>query len=99
MERRVQTTEELVTMKSDTIRNRILYANMLLSMSSLAVAIVSAVGGIFGMNLPLPDHLSDNPTAFVTVVVLSSLGGLFLIIIVLFLLKMSGVLSAAVADH
>jgi magnesium transporter len=96
MERRVHTTEELVNMKSDTLRNRILYVNMLLSLSSLAVAIVSAVGGIFGMNLQLPDALGDSPNAFGSVVFISSAGAFLIIIVIVFLLGRSGVLSAAV---
>jgi magnesium transporter len=47
----IDTASELVDQKLDSVRNKILFANMIISVFSLCVASASLVGSIFGMNL------------------------------------------------
>jgi Mg2+ and Co2+ transporter CorA len=63
----ITTTEQLIDMKLDTIRNRLLFVNTVLSMIMLFVSAASLVGSIFGMNLI--NGLEDSPTAFRQVVI------------------------------
>jgi magnesium transporter len=62
----VDTASELVDQKLDAVRNRILYANMVISVISLCVASASLIGSFFGMNLL--NELEDSPNAFKRVV-------------------------------
>ena len=48
---KINSMEELVMMKLDTVRNRLLLINTMVSVISLCVATASLVGSIFGMNL------------------------------------------------
>merc|ERR1711957_947229 len=61
---KIVTTEEAVAMKMDTIRNRLLFINMLLTMIGLVVSVASLVGSFFGMNVPIPVSYSESPDAF-----------------------------------
>ena len=47
----IDTASELVDQKLDSVRNKILFANMIISVFSLCVASASLVGSLFGMNL------------------------------------------------
>ena len=49
----IDTAAELVDQRLDSVRNRILMANMVLTAFSVAVAIASLVGSFFGMNVPV----------------------------------------------
>jgi len=64
---KIETTEELVEMKLDTIRNRLLFVNTVLTLIMLFVAVGSMVGSIFGMNLI--NGLESSPVAFKQVVI------------------------------
>ena len=64
---KIETTEELVEMKLDTIRNRLLFVNTVLTLLLLFVAAGSMVGSIFGMNLI--NGLESSPVAFKQVVI------------------------------
>eukprot|EP00559_Dactyliosolen_fragilissimus_P008580 CAMPEP_0184872332 /NCGR_PEP_ID=MMETSP0580-20130426/41231_1 /TAXON_ID=1118495 /ORGANISM="Dactyliosolen fragilissimus" /LENGTH=727 /DNA_ID=CAMNT_0027375119 /DNA_START=69 /DNA_END=2249 /DNA_ORIENTATION=+ len=59
---KILSTEELVSLKMDVIRNRILYVNLLVSVASLCVACASFVGSIMGMNLI--NHAETSANAF-----------------------------------
>ncbi|AFP65298.1 CorA Metal Ion Transporter (MIT) Family (nucleomorph) [Chroomonas mesostigmatica CCMP1168] len=50
----IDDTEDLVTIRLDTIRNRILFVELTLNIISLTFAAGSLVVGMFGMNLGLP---------------------------------------------
>ncbi len=76
----ITTTEEQISMMLDTIRNRLLYINTLLSVASLCVAIGSFVGSIFGMNLT--NHLEDDENLFVQLAV-GTVVGMFVLWFVL----------------
>ena len=49
----IDTAAELVDQRLDSVRNRILMANMVLTAFSVAVAIASVIGSFFGMNVPV----------------------------------------------
>jgi len=51
VEGQITSTEDFAIRRSDTIRNRLLYINMVISVLSLAVASGSMVGAIYGMNV------------------------------------------------
>mmetsp|Transcript_9182 Transcript_9182/g.19597 ORF Transcript_9182/g.19597 Transcript_9182/m.19597 type:complete len:565 (-) Transcript_9182:40-1734(-) len=76
----ITTTEEQISMMLDTIRNRLLYINTLLSVASLCVAVGSFVGSVFGMNLT--NHFEDEETIFVHVAV-GTVVGMFVLWFVL----------------
>ena len=90
----INSTEEFAIRKSDTIRNRLLYINMLISIMSLSVALASFVGSVFGMNVI--NHYEDSPTAF-RVIVFSTLGGaIFLVLFILFSIRRMGALPSVI---
>ena len=62
----ISTSEDFAERKSDLIRNRLLYVNMLIMILTLAVAAASFIGSIFGMNIT--NHHEDDPYAFVVIV-------------------------------
>jgi magnesium transporter len=88
----IGTTEDFAARKSDTIRNRLLYTNMLISTMSLAVAMASLVGSIFGMNVPNP--YEDNDGA-IRIIAFWTVGGglLFSVILVTSLTKLGALPS------
>lgn len=86
-------TEELVSLKMDTIRNRLLYINTVLAAISLSVAVASLIGSIFGMNLT--NHIETDPTAFRTVVICTLVGVVFILIGILVFIERTGVMPAS----
>jgi magnesium transporter len=62
----ITSTEDFAERKSDTIRNRLLYINLLLQTLSLTVAIGSFIGSIFGMNVT--NHYEESNNAFYYIV-------------------------------
>lgn len=68
----INSTEDFAVRKSDSIRNRLLYINMMISLLSLSVAGASLVGSLFGMNVSNP--LEEVQTAFL-VLTCSTVGG------------------------
>jgi magnesium transporter len=57
----VTSAKELVDQKQDATRNKLLFANMLLSVFSLCTTLAAMVGSFFGMNVRLPVG-DENPT-------------------------------------
>jgi len=78
-------TDELVNQKLDSIRNRLLYVNTLVSLLSLCVASASLVGSFMGMNLT--NHLETDENAFRQFVIYTLVGcfGMLLVLIIFFL--------------
>ena len=58
----IDTAAELVDQRLDSVRNRILMANMVLTAMSVSLSVASLVGSLFGMNVPVPYEEDD--TAF-----------------------------------
>eukprot|EP00557_Chaetoceros_sp_GSL56_P000833 CAMPEP_0176501270 /NCGR_PEP_ID=MMETSP0200_2-20121128/14066_1 /TAXON_ID=947934 /ORGANISM="Chaetoceros sp., Strain GSL56" /LENGTH=621 /DNA_ID=CAMNT_0017900135 /DNA_START=224 /DNA_END=2089 /DNA_ORIENTATION=+ len=85
-------TEELVSLQMDTIRNRLLYINTVVSALSLCVACGSFIGSIFGMNLI--NHKEASPTAFGAVVAGTVVGMILLLVGILILISRAGVMPA-----
>jgi magnesium transporter len=79
----ITTTEDYAMRKSDAIRNRLLYMNMMISILSLCVGIGSFIGAMFGMNVPVPRE--DDNRAF-GIIVLTTVGGSVVLVILLLLL-------------
>ena len=90
----ITSTEELVTMKLDAIRNRLLYISTMVSIASLCVATASLVGSIFGMNLL--NNLENDANAFAQVLIGTILGSIGLFIFISFWAYRSGVLPQGV---
>jgi hypothetical protein len=84
----IDTAAELVDQKLDSARNKILFANMLISVLSLCVASVSLVGSLFGMNLL--NYLEDDPNAFRQVTYGGLAGGVVLGMLIMLVLIYSG---------
>lgn len=76
---RVTNTQSLLDTRLNAVRNRLLCADMIISILSLTFATVAAVGGVFGMNLISGYEESDNAFYVVTIV---SLGTSFLILLI-----------------
>ena len=90
LEGQVVTSEELMTMHMDTIRNRLLYMNTVLAALSLIVATGSLVGSIFGMNLL--NGLEDEPGVFGKVVIGTLVGSALFLILAIFVFRKAGIL-------
>ena len=82
----MNTSEELMSMKLDAVRNRLLYINTITAFISLTVTIGSFIGSIYGMNLvnPLEGRTGENPEhAWNQVVLWTCVGGLVLFILMM----------------
>ena len=90
----ITSTEELVTMKLDAIRNRLLYISTMVSIASLCVATASLVGSIYGMNLL--NNLENDPNAFAQVLAGALIGSVGLFVLISFWAYRSGVLPQGV---
>lgn len=73
---KINTTEGLVDVKLDTIRNRLLFVNTFFSLVMLFLGAGGLVSSLLGMNLL--NYMEDNPTAFTKVVCGTIVGGLVL---------------------
>jgi Mg2+ and Co2+ transporter CorA len=76
----LNTTEELMNMKLDAVRNRLLYINTVTAFVTLIVTIGSFIGSIYGMNLY--NGLEDSPNTW-NQVVFGTLGGGALLFVLL----------------
>ncbi len=89
-------TEGLLNMKSDTLRNRILYVNLL-------SAIVIAVGtidlcfvGFFSTNVPTRLYAGSSPRVFREVVISLTIGSIALVVVIMLLLRRAGIRTTAI---
>jgi len=60
----INDTEDLVTIRLDTIRNRILFVELTLNIIGLAFGAGSLVVGMFGMNMGIPIFKEENSSTF-----------------------------------
>lgn len=72
----VDSASDLVDQKLDSVRNRILFANMIISIFSLCMTAAAVVGSFFGMNVPVPFRDSETEEAF-TIISLVTVFGAF----------------------
>lgn len=84
----IDTASELVDQKLDSVRNKILFANMIISVFSLCVASASMVGSIFGMNLT--NGLEFDANAFKQIAVGTVCGAFFMCAFIVAALMYSG---------
>jgi magnesium transporter len=70
----IQTTQELINQRLDSVRNRLLLANMLISIGSLCVAVGSFIGAMFGMNVPYGLNNETTGRAFNEIVIWTCVG-------------------------
>jgi magnesium transporter len=68
----VTTSEELMAMQLDTVRNRLLYVNAAVSIFTLTVSIAALIGSIYGMNVI--NGREEEPGAFNSIVIGTSVG-------------------------
>lgn len=73
---KVDTASQTIDQRLSTMRNQILYADMLVSVATLSVATASLVGSLFGMNLY--NSLEENNYAFRVVVTSTIIGAMIL---------------------
>jgi magnesium transporter len=83
-------TEELVSLQMDTIRNRLLYINTVVSLASLSVAMASMIGSVFGMNLI--NHLEDDEDAFGKVVIGTLVGTVCFLVVFIWIISRTGLM-------
>jgi magnesium transporter len=88
----IETTQELINQRLDTVRNRLLLANMLVSLGSVCVAFGSFIGSIFGMNVT--NHMETDPDAFVQIVIGTSVGMIGLLFLFGMILWLAGTLPS-----
>ncbi len=70
LQKRVQTTQELMTISLDSYRNRMINMNVHLSIAAVCLGVCTTVAGYFGMNLS--SGMEEDPWAFWPVVGASS---------------------------
>lgn len=85
-------TEELVSLQMDTVRNRLLYINTVVSVITLSITCASLVGSFLGMNLT--NHLETDDKAFREVVTGTLVGTISLLVVVLVAISKTGVMPA-----
>lgn len=88
----ISNTEELVSLQMDTVRNRLLYMNTVVSVISLCVATASLIGSIFGMNLI--NHLESDENAFFEVVFGTITVCVIILILFLVLISNTGIVPS-----
>lgn len=94
MKGQLQTTEELMNMKSDAIRNKILYVNMVITIIMVALTLESLIAGFFGMNLP--NRLMESQHEWIPIVTGTVAGGFVLVIVIMLLLQRWGIVYSTV---
>ena len=72
----IKDTEDLVNIKLDQHRNQLITTDLILTALTCAMAIITTISGIFGMNLD--SGLQEAPNVFNEVTIATSLGALML---------------------
>lgn len=92
---KITTTEDLVRMKLDIVRNRLLLVNTVMSLISVCITCASLVGSIFGMNLI--NHFENSETAFVKVVVGTLIGSVLLLVSLGYIFHRAGSMPVSIS--
>ena len=85
-----------MNMKSDTLRNRILFVNMLSAILILIMTIDLCFVGFFSTNVPTKLYDGDPGTYFRPVVIILVVGSVALVAAILLLLRTAGIRTTAV---
>ncbi len=80
-------------MKSDTLRNRILFVNMMSAIVMMAVTMSLFITGIFAMNVPVRLYMGDNGHFFRPVMITIVTAPFVVVGVIFLLLKRIGILS------
>jgi Mg2+ and Co2+ transporter CorA len=87
---KIHTAKELIDQRLDATRNKLLFANMVISVFTLSVTLGAMIGSFFGMNLEIPPSIRDFPKAFEVVVLYTCVGCVVLFIVVMIVLLYTG---------
>jgi hypothetical protein len=82
----INTAKELIDQRLDATRNKLLFANMLISVFTFCVTLGTLVGAFFGMNLKFPGTLHENDFAFNQVIWYTCLGCIIICILIMLVL-------------
>jgi len=85
----ISSTESLVNVKLDAIRNRLLYINTMIAVFTLSVTVETVVGSFYGTNLD--NHLLESPTAWWNVTMWTAVVCAVIVIIFTWILYRIGV--------
>jgi magnesium transporter len=85
---KIRTAKELMDQQLDVRRNKLLLAEMLISVFILCITLATLVGAFFGMNVEIPPSIHTYPKGFEFVVLYSCLGGLILFVLIIMILFM-----------
>ncbi len=83
-----------MNMKSDAIRNKILYVNMVITIIMVALTLQSLIAGFFGMNLP--NRLMGSSHEWIPIVTGTVAGGFVLVFVIMLLLRRWGIVYSTV---
>jgi magnesium transporter len=89
----IHTAKELIDQRLDATRNKLLFANMLISVFTLCVTLGALVGSFFGMNLILPNNLGEDDFAFNQVVAYTCIGCIVICIAIMMSLLYTDTIS------
>ena len=87
---KIHTAKELIDQRLDATRNKLLFANMLISVFTLCVTLGAMIGSFFGMNLDIPESIKLHPKAFELVILYTCIGCLVLFIVLMIFLIYTG---------
>ena len=79
----ITTSEELMAMQLDTVRNRLLLINAIVSLFTLTLSVAALVGSIYGMNVII--GLEDDPDAFTKIVAGTSVACVIFLCLLLYI--------------
>jgi Mg2+ and Co2+ transporter CorA len=96
LDAQLHSAEALMNMKSDNLRNRILYINMITTTVTMAVTMAVVVSAFFGMNVPIDLYESDPGVYFKPVLIWSVVGAIIVAALLFLLLRRIGILTTAV---
>jgi magnesium transporter len=86
----INTASELIDQKVNSIQNKLLLANMVISVLFFCCTCISVIPAFFGMNLM--SHMEEDPHAFKRVSIGALVGGFLLGVAIMFILFRSGVI-------
>jgi CorA-like Mg2+ transporter protein len=87
---KINTTKELIDQRLDATRNKLLFAEMLISVFILCVTIATLVGSFLGMNVEIPSYIHTYPKAFEFVILYTCVGCLLLFALIMIILMYTG---------
>jgi magnesium transporter len=87
---KIHTAKELIDQRLDATRNKLLFANMLISVFTLCITLGAMIGSFFGMNLEIPPSIHTYPRAFELVILYTCLGCLVLFVVIMIFLMYTG---------